>query len=311
MSINMSLKRRCAVKSKHTGWDDLVVNSICNTLGVVTLVLTLYPLLYVLSASFSDPMAVARGDLVLWPVNITLEGYEMILNYRPIWIGYRNTIFYTVCGTALNLLCTIPCAYALSHRDLYGHMMVMLLFTFTIFFSGGIIPTYLMMKSLGLLNSVWSMLIPGAVSVYNMIIARTYFENSIPHEMEEAAMIDGASQLRLFITIILPLAKPLLAVIAMYYVVGHWNAFFNALIYLSNDKLYPLQLFLRNILLEDMMLDLVSADSEAMEELIRRLQLKESMQYGIVVISSLPILIIYPFLQRYFVRGMMIGAIKG
>ena len=209
------------------------------------------------------------------------------------------------------MLFTIPCAYALSRQEMLGRNIIMFLFTFTMFFNGGMIPTYLMMKQIGLLNTIWAMLFPGAVSVMNLIITRTYFQSTIPKELQEAALIDGCSNTRLFIKIILPLSLPVIAVITLYYAVGHWNAFFNALIYLSNAQLYPLQLYLRNILLEDMMLDLLGNDSEAMEALIRRMQLKETMKYGIVVISSLPVLALYPFLQKYFVKGVMVGAIKG
>lgn len=206
---------------------------------------------------------------------------------------------------------TLPCAYSLSRRDFRGRKGIMLLFTFTMFFSGGMIPTYLAMKSFGLLNSPFAVILPGAVNVTNLIIARTYFATSIPWELQEAATIDGCSNTGLFLKIVLPLSMPIVAVIALYYLVGHWNAYFNALIYLSNEKLYPLQLFLRNILLMDQMTEMMEGDSEALQALMRRLQLKESMKYGIVVLSSLPVLVIYPFLQKYFVKGMMIGAIKG
>ena len=293
------------------GRDDRIINAVaCFVCGFVFL-LTLYPLVYVLSASFSDPVSVTRGELLLLPIKPTLEGYATILDYSPIWVGYRNTIFYTIVGTGVNLLCTIPCAYALSRKDLYGRNVLMFLFTFTMFFSGGLIPTYLMMKKLGMINTIWAMLVPGAVSAYNLIIARTYYANSIPKELGEAAMIDGCSNAKMFLRIMLPMSMPMVAVIMLYYAVGHWNSYFNALIYLSRAELYPLQLYLRNILLQDMMLDMLSGDSEAMEAMIRRLQLKESMQYGIVVVSSLPILIIYPFLQKYFAKGVMMGAIKG
>ena len=293
------------------GRDDRIINAVaCFVCGFV-LLLTLYPLVYVLSASFSDPVSVTRGELLLLPIKPTLEGYATILYYSPIWVGYRNTIFYTIVGTGVNLLCTIPCAYALSRKDLYGRNVLMFLFTFTMFFSGGLIPTYLMMKKLGMINTIWAMLVPGAVSAYNLIIARTYYANSIPKELGEAAMIDGCSNTKMFLRIMLPMSMPMVAVIMLYYAVGHWNSYFNALIYLSRAELYPLQLYLRNILLQDMMLDMLSGDSEAMEAMIRRLQLKESMQYGIVVVSSLPILIIYPFLQKYFAKGVMMGAIKG
>lgn len=293
------------------GLDDKFINFIAYLLSGLVLLITLYPLVYVLSASFSDPLAVVRGELWLLPKGLTLDGYGLIFEYKPIWTGYRNTIFYAVVGTIINLGCTLPAAYALSRRDFRGRTAIMLLFTFTMFFSGGMIPTYLAMKQFGLLNTVWSVLIPGAVNVTNLIIARTYFASSLPWELQEAAVIDGCSNTRLFFSIVLPLSMPMVAVIMLYYVVGHWNAYFNALIYLSDEKLYPLQLFLRNILLLDQMAEMMEGDSEAMAALMRRIQLKESMKYGIVVISSLPVLILYPFLQKYFVKGVMIGAIKG
>ena len=291
--------------------DDYIINFVAYFLCSLVLIATLYPLIYVVSASFSEPSEVINGNIWLLPKNVTLDGYEMILDYDPIWIGYRNTIVYTVFGTAFNLLLTLPCAYSLSRRDFRGRKGIMLLFTFTMFFSGGMIPTYLAMKSFGLLNSPFAVIFPGAVNVTNLIIARTYFATSIPWELQEAATIDGCSNTGLFLKIVLPLSMPIVAVIALYYLVGHWNAYFNALIYLSNEKLYPLQLFLRNILLMDQMTEMMEGDSEALQALMRRLQLKESMKYGIVVLSSLPVLVIYPFLQKYFVKGMMIGAIKG
>ena len=304
----MTITRR---GGKPMSRDDHIINFFVYAFCALALIVTLYPLIYVVSASLSDPVRVAAGDLLLWPIGFTLEGYETILDYSPIWIGYRNTIFYTLAGTLINLFVTLPCAYALSRRDMIGRNALALVFTFTMFFSGGLIPTYLTMKSLGLVNTVGAMLFPGALSVYNMIITRTYFQNSIPTSLQEAAMIDGCRNTRLFTTIVLPLSKPIIAVIALYYAVGHWNSFFNALIYLTNAKLYPLQLYLRNILIEDQMMEMMEGDSEAMEAMIRRMQLRESMKYGIVVVSSLPIIAVYPFLQKYFVKGVMIGAVKG
>ena len=291
--------------------DDHIINFAAYFLCTLVLIITLYPLIYVLSASFSDPNEVINGNIWLLPKGLTLDGYKMILDYDPIWIGYRNTLGYALVGTTMNLALTLPCAYALSRRDFRGRTGIMLLFTFTMFFSGGLIPTYLAMKDFGLLNSPFAVILPGAVNVTNLIIARTYFASSIPWELQEAATIDGCSNTGLFMKIVMPLSMPIVAVIALYYLVGHWNAYFNALIYLSDEKLYPLQLFLRNILLQDQMTEMMEGDSEAMQALMRRLQLKESMKYGIVVLSSLPVLVIYPFLQKYFVKGMMIGAIKG
>ena len=302
---------RDARARKPQGMDDHIINGVSIFVSALVLVVTLYPLIYVVSASFSEPNEVIMGNLWLLPKGFTLDGYDLIFDYDPIWIGYRNTLLYTVFGTSLNLLLTLPCAYALSRRDFRGRTPIMLLFTFTMFFSGGMIPTYLAMKDFGLLNNPVAVIIPGAVNVTNLIIARTYFSTSVPWELQEAAVIDGCSNTRLLLRIVLPLSMPMVAVIALYYLVGHWNAYFNALIYLSNEDYYPLQLFLRNILLLDQMTEMRAGDSEAMQALMRRIQLKESMKYGIVVLSSLPVLVIYPFLQKYFVKGVMIGAIKG
>ena len=206
---------------------------------------------------------------------------------------------------------TLPCAYALSRRDFVGRNVLSIFFAFTMFFSGGLIPTYLVVKQLKMLNTVWALLLPTAMSVWNMIIARTYFQNSIPAGLEEAATIDGCSNLKLFFQIILPLSQPIIAVLILYYAVGHWNEYFNALIYLNDQNIYPLQLILRNILLLDQMFDMMDSDPEARQEMMRLLQMKESMKFGIIVLSTLPVMVLYPFLQKFFVKGVMIGAIKG
>ena len=237
---------RDARARKPQGMDDHIINGVSIFVSALVLVVTLYPLIYVVSASFSEPNEVIMGNLWILPKGFTLDGYDLIFDYDPIWIGYRNTLLYTVFGTSLNLLLTLPCAYALSRRDFRGRTPIMLLFTFTMFFSGGMIPTYLAMKDFGLLNNPIAVIIPGAVNVTNLIIARTYFSTSVPWELQEAAVIDGCSNTRLLLRIVLPLSMPMVAVIALYYLVGHWNAYFNALIYLSNEDYYPLQLFLRN-----------------------------------------------------------------
>lgn len=291
--------------------EDKIFDSVVTAFGGIALLFVTYPLIYIVSASFSEPSLVASGQVYLWPRGVTLDGYAQIFEYKPIWIGYRNTLFYTTVGTIINLGISLTCAYALSRKDLHGRNFFTLLFTFTMFFSGGLIPTYLVVKQLGLINTIWAMLLPNAASIWNIIIARSYFQNSIPYELKEAAFIDGCSNTRLFLSIVLPLSKPIIAVMTLYYAVGHWNAFFNALIYLHDTNKFPLQLFLRNILIMDQMLDLLSSDPESMADLLRRMELKESMKFGIIVISSLPVLILYPFLQKYFVKGVMIGSLKG
>lgn len=297
--------------SRKDDMNSQVVDWVASLLGGIVLVLTLYPLIYVLSASFSDPVSVTTGKVTLLPVQPTLDGYATIFQYGPIWLGYRNTLFYTIVGTLINMAVTLPCAYALSRRDFVGRNVLSIFFAFTMFFSGGLIPTYLVVKQLKMLNTVWALLLPTAMSVWNMIIARTYFQNSIPAGLEEAATIDGCSNLKLFFQIILPLSQPIIAVLILYYAVGHWNEYFNALIYLNDQNIYPLQLILRNILLLDQMFDMMDSDPEARQEMMRLLQMKESMKFGIIVLSTLPVMVLYPFLQKFFVKGVMIGAIKG
>lgn len=291
--------------------DDVVIDTLAYLISILVLVAVLYPLIYILSSSFSEPSDVALGKVILFPRGFTLEGYKHILEYGDIWLGYRNTIFYTVVGTLMNLAVTLPAAYALSRKDMAGNGILTSIFASTMFFSGGLIPTYLVYKQLGMTNTIWCMLIPGLISMWNTVVCRTYFTNSIPHEMEEASKIDGCGDIRLFLSIILPLSAPIIAVMVMYYAVGHWNAYFNAMIYLSKHELYPLQLFLRNILLLDTMQELLGADAESQREILRLAQLKESMKFGIIVVSALPMLMMYPFFQKYFVKGVMVGAVKG
>ncbi len=271
----------------------------------------LYPLVYIVSASFSEPAEVALGNVVLFPKGFTLEGYQYILKYDDIWLGYRNTLFYTIVGTLMNLVVTLPAAYALSRKDMPGNAVFTAVFASTMFFSGGLIPTYLVYKKLQMINTIWCMLIPGLITMWNTIVSRTYFTNAIPYELQESSKIDGCSDIRLFVTIILPLSMPIIAVVAMYYAVGHWNAYFNAMIYLNRRDLFPLQLFLRNILILDTAQELIGADAETQREVLRLAQLKESMKFGIIVVSALPMLMMFPFFQRYFAKGTMVGAIKG
>lgn len=297
-------------KSHITSLDDRIVDTLVYVLGTLITVIAAYPLIFVLSASFSEPSSVITGKVVLWPVNFTVEGYKTILEYAGIWTGYRNTIFYTLIGTTINICLTLPAAYALSRADFKARGFFTAFFSFTMFFNGGLIPTYLVVKDLGLVNNPAVLVILGAVSVWNMMITRTFFQGSIPHSLEEAAYLDGCSTTRLFLQIVLPLSTPIIAVLVLFYAVGHWNNYFNALIYLSKAEHYPLQLYLRNVLiLEDV--SALMGDTEAVQEWLERLERKEAMKFGVVVVSSVPVLVLYPFLQKYFVKGVMIGAIKG
>ena len=281
------------------------VNVALLTLAILAIV---YPLYFVVIASFSDPDAVASGQVVLWPRNVTFDGYRRIINNRTIWTGYGNTIYYTVVGTTINLMLTIPAAYALSRNDFLGRNFFMMMFAFTMFFAGGLIPLYLLVRSLGMLNTRWAMVLPNAVLVWNLIVARTFFQHSIPGELLEAARMDGCTNRRFFVSVVLPLSPALLAVMVLFYAVGHWNAFFQALVFLRTERLYPLQLVLRDILLAAQAQESMMEDARAAQEQMR---IADSIRYGSIIVASAPVLVLYPFLQRYFVQGVMIGAIKG
>ncbi|MFJ7977284.1 carbohydrate ABC transporter permease [Peribacillus sp. JNUCC 23] len=291
---------------------DKVIKTFIYIFLTCALLIVMYPLIYIISASVSDPASVNSGEMWLLPKGFTLEGYRMILENNAIWRGYLNTIFYTALGTFINLAVTIPAAYALSRKDLVGRNVLMGIFVITMFFSGGLIPTYLVVKNLGLIDTIWAMVLPNAAAVWNIVIARVFFQVSIPKELEEAAIIDGCSNFKMFIKIILPLSAPIIAVMALFYGVGHWNGYFNALIYLSDKSLYPLQLVLREILvLQEMSSQNTNMTGSMAEALHSKQQLAAIIKYGVMIVSTLPIIIAYPFLQRHFVKGVMIGSLKG
>jgi putative aldouronate transport system permease protein len=275
----------------------------------LALIIVVYPLIYIISASVSDPKFVNSGEMWLFPINLTFEGYERVFQNEQIWLGYKNTIIYTAAGTAVNLMVTIPAAYALARKDFVGRGFIMGMMLVTMFISGGLIPTYIIVKSLGLMDSMWALILPGAASVWNIIVCRTFFQTSIPNELEEAAKIDGCSNFNLFLKIILPLSAPIIAVMALFYGVGHWNSYFGALIYLRDQDLYPLQLVLRQILvLQEMSADMSGATAEALQ---RKAEIADIVKYAVIIVATLPIIIVYPFMQRFFVKGVMIGSVKG
>lgn len=277
--------------------------------GIVFLLtlIVLYPIVYVVASSFSSGTALMSGAVWLWPVDFSVEGYKAVLGYSNVWIGYRNTIFYTVCGTLINIAMTLICAYPLARRTLRGRKVLMFLFTFTMLFGGGMIPSYILMRNLHLLNTVWAMLLPGAMSVYNMIVARTFIQNNIPEELLDSARMDGCNDTRFFFQIVLPLSKSIVAVLALWYAVGHWNSYFNAFLYLTDNDLYPLQIFLKEILVQSQMnADIISPDISAD---IRSMYLV--LKYAMIVISTAPLFVVYPFIQKYFVKGVMVGSVKG
>lgn len=294
---------------KRRGHNEKIFAACNASLLFVVLVLCLYPLIYVLSASFSDPAVVISGEMLLFPKDVTLDSYERVFAHPDIMVGYKNTLIYTVLGTAVNMIMTVLCAYPLSRKDLGGRGLIMALIVFTMYFSGGLIPTYLVVSRwLNLKNTVWAVVLPGAISVYNMIIVRNYFVNSIPGDLNEAAMIDGCSDFRLLGSIILPLSMPVLAVVGMYYMVGHWNSWYSAMLYMTKKSFYPLQLVLKTILITDPEALLDASDTE---DVMRQIMLTESIKYSVIVVASAPMLAVYPFLQKFFVKGVMVGAIKG
>lgn len=272
------------------------------------LVIVLYPLYFIVIASFSDPSAVNTGNVWLFPKGASLEGYRRIFADNQIWSGYGNTVFYTVTGTLLNVVITMMIAYPLSRKTFRFRGIIMVYLLITMYFNGGLIPTFLTVQGLGLENTRAVMILMGAVNVFNVIIARSFIENNIPDELFEAATIDGCSHFKFFCSFVLPLSKAGLAVLTLYYGISHWNEYMNALLYLRDSKLYSLQLILRSILIENQMQESMVAD---MSSMLERAQAAELIKYGIVVVSSLPVLMIYPFLQKYFTKGTMIGSVKG
>jgi len=305
--------RRDNVK-KHSRSDKIfdMINMVLLTLMMAVI---LYPLYFIVIASISSPAAVNSGQVLLFPKGATLEGYKYVLKDNSIWKGYANTIILTVTGTLVNMFLTVTCAYALSKSHLPFIKFIMFAMTFTMFFSGGIIPTYLLVSGMGMRDSIWSLILPTAVSVYNVILMRTYFMNSVPDEIIQAAKIDGCSEIKALAAVVLPLSKPILVTIALFYGVGHWNQFFQALIYISDKDRFPLQLVLRNMLLmgNNAMTSMLSGgmsgeNAKYMAELMKQIEI---LKYAVIIVSVLPVLIVYPFLQKFFMKGIMMGSLKG
>ncbi len=287
--------------------DRIFLMSNATLLFILTLVILL-PLAFIVAASFSSAEAVIAGKVFLWPVDFSLLGYETIFEHKKVWNGFANSIFYTFFGTIFNVVMTIIAAYPLSRRDLVGRRFITFAFIFTMLFSGGLIPTYMVVRDLGLLNTRWAMILPTGIGPFNLLIAIVFFRTAIPPELIEAARIDGASDFRTFRSVVLPLARPIVAVLALFYAVNtHWNTYFQALIYLKDQDLFPLQIVLREILIQNtidasMLIDI--------EDLVAREGLRELLQYSLIVVATVPVMLIYPFVQQHFVRGMTIGSVK-
>ncbi|MCJ1673400.1 MULTISPECIES: carbohydrate ABC transporter permease [unclassified Rathayibacter] len=288
---------------------DRVIDAVAGLLIAIVVFAVLYPLWFIVVASFSDPGAVSSGRLTLIPEGFRLSGYERLLQDERIWNGYRNSVVYAVLGTALNLLVTIPAAFALSRPEFRPRRVLLLVFAVTLFFSGGLIPNYLLYRDLGLLNSMWVFVLPGALSVFNLIIARSFFETSIPEELHDAARIDGVTYLGFFLRIVLPLSAAIIAVIGLYYFVGHWNDYFTGLVFVRDASLLPLQNVLQSILLANQS---VAGQGGSGGQSAQQLQeTADQIKYGVIIVSTLPLLVLYPFLQRYFDKGVLVGAVKG
>lgn len=288
---------------------DKVFNFTNYTILVFVLLITLYPVLYVLIASLSSPEAINGGKVWLYPVEFTLMGYEAVFRNDMIITGYLNSFFYMITGTVLNLIMTTLAAYPLSRNKLPGKKIILFLFTFTMFFGGGLIPFYLLVRDLGLIYTRWALIIPSAMSVWNVLIMRTYFQTNIPGELYESAQMDGCRDFKFLVRIVIPLSGPIIAVLSLFTAVGFWNAYFNALIFINNKDLYPLQLVLRNILIMNTVtIEMLSRDPNGLQA---KLQIIDVLKYSAIVIASLPLIIVYPFVQRFFVKGIMIGSLKG
>ena len=288
---------------------DKVVYFINYVLLALLLVIVLYPIIYIISCSFSSGSALMAGRVRLLPVEFTFDSYKAVFKYQSIWSGYKNSVIYTIVGTLISIVFTLFAAYPLSRDDFRGQKLFTGLFLFTMMFSGGLIPTYLLVRNLKLIDTMWAIVLPGAVSAYNMIVARTFFKQTIPKELMEAAEMDGCSDFKFFSRIVIPLSTPIVAVLCLWVAVSLWNSYFNPMIYINSEDKYPLQLVLRRILL----MSQVNLNSSSVDpQVIAKNQyLSEMLQYGTIIISTLPLMVIYPFVQKYFVKGVMIGSVKG
>lgn len=296
------------MKNKHKREGNRLFHVINYTLLIFVFLIVAYPLYFVLIASISNPSMVGTGQVLFWPKDITFEGYKGIFVNDQIMTGYKNSLIYTVTGVFFSVITTVPAAYALSRKKLPGRKLLMLLIIFTMYFNGGMIPTYLVVNNLKLTNTMWSMVLPLMIVPYNLIIARSFFESSLPEELREAAMLDGCTELQYFRKIVLPLSSAIIAIMILFYGVAQWNTYFNALLYIKDQALYPLQLVLRNILIENQVpADMIGDVAQA----AIRAERAELIKYVSIIVSAAPLLILYPFVQKHFVKGVMVGSVKG
>ncbi len=284
---------------------DRIFDAFNLVLMILLLFVFIWPLWFVLIASFSDPMRVLTGEVLFWPVGFNISAYKELIRRGDIWLSYLNSIFYTVAGTALNMVFTVCAAYPLSRKTFVIRNFVMTFFLITMYFSGGLIPLYVLLRGLHLIDSRLCLILGGAISVYNMLIVRNYFMNSIPNALREASMLDGANSAQDLIHVVLPLSKPVLAVVTLYYAVGHWNDYYSALVYITSPEKYPLQLVLRDILSN------VTVSSESASTIEEKVRLAQTLKYSSIIAAMIPVLMLYPVIQKHFVKGVMIGAVKG
>ena len=292
---------------RDKGLSDRIFHALVVIISILVAIVILYPLWFVIIASISNSDMVNQGKVTFWPVDIRFYGFQQIFQDARIWVGYRNTIFYVVVGTLLNIIVTMPAAYALSRPDFKARNAVMLYFVFTMYFSGGLVPTYMMVNSLKLINTPWILLIMVLINTYNLIIARTFIQNTIPNDLFESATLDGANHFRTFWSIVLPLSKAIISVEILYYAVFHWNDYFNALIYTSSPEVQPLQMVLRRILLQN---EAFASGNGGVQGGYAQSS-ADQVKYAVIIVSTVPILCVYPFVQKYFEKGVMIGAVKG
>ncbi|HHU77419.1 MAG TPA: carbohydrate ABC transporter permease [Clostridiales bacterium] len=292
---------------------DIIFDAVIFVILTVIFLIVAYPLYFIIISSFSDPAAVAGGMVVWIPIKPNLRGYEEVFRNNAVVRGFLNSLLYTSVGTLLNLVVTLPTAFALSRKEFQGNRFVTVFYLITMFVNGGMIPTYLVVKSVKFLDTIWALIVPGALGVYNMFICRTYFKTNLPNELIEAAKLDGCGNTRFFVSIALPLSGALIAIMVLYYGIGHWNSYFSALLYISDKNKFPLQLVLRSILIQNeaQLAQQGVSTAQQLKEQARRRELVELMKYSLIIVSSIPVMIIYPIIQKYFVKGVLIGSVKG
>lgn len=296
--------------SIHPTKGDMILDVMIIVLLAIISIFAFYPLYIVLISSVSDPSYISTGQVWILPKGINLEAYHILLDTKEIWIGYRNSLFYTVVGTTFQMIITTAAAFSLSRRTLPGRRWLSAMMVFTMYFSAGMIPTYLVIQQIGLINSVWALIIPVLVGPYNLIICRNYFENSIPEEIYESAMIDGARMFRCFLQFTIPLAKPVLAVMVLNFALGHWNRYFEAMIYITDDSLQTLQVFIKRITMQATATLESPAGAVRLEDVIAQVRRTQLLKYAVVIVSSVPMILLYPTIQKYFIQGIMLGAVK-